>query len=128
MNMQEKKLKYKRKNLVLKIQTYPDNKRLCLKAYLDNGKHYADITMDAPTIENINLYELLIHMDCSYDLIWHLRNENIVSKIILPLFICNYEIIRFDRDKLNEYDPKGLENYENNMELNIEKTKDKGER
>ena len=129
--MESKKVKSEHGDLDLKIYNYDSNGRLAILLYKEDGELYSDLT--------INLHDMIINstgeaylssdmQSLSKKIIDDLKKDGVIEKS-MGFYKYNYgeyELVRFNLDKLKEYDPDGFEkfyhdtiNYEDHYKLGI---------
>ena len=116
-----KKINSKYGDLTLKIYSYTNNKRIAILLYAEDGELFDDLT--------INLSDFMIQDESEgfindfinsseFDIVEKLKK----SKVIEESFgsrnynMGKYEYVKFNLDKLKEYDPEGLEKFINGIE------------
>lgn len=114
MKNEDKTLKFKNNELYLKVGKYKNNGNIAIIAYTKDD-FYGDITINLPAMF-LGIDEGFINSltkDSGLEKV--LLKKGIIKEIIGP-FKYNYgtyDKVVFDLEKLKEYDPKGVEEYEN---------------
>lgn len=109
-----KKFKFNQYVLYFRIGSYSNNNELSVSCYTEEGlfsnitinlyptfSNYIDEAFIDPRNKDIGLYQILI-------------DEGIIKEVIqenIPYDTGHYDLVRFNLDKLKEYDPKGYRSY-----------------
>jgi len=123
--------KKKNKNLstpfgkkILKVYNYEDNSRLAILIYNTDGELWSDLTVNLPELYIADIDEGFINSDLMYikrkgiNIIDTFKELGIIKESY-GLRLYNYskcEYVKFDLDKLKEYDADGVKNYLNTIE------------
>lgn len=113
-NQTRKILQFKDNKLFLKVSQYRNNMNLAIIAYTEEDL-YGDITINLPGMwveENegfINSYTKSAGLEKI------LVNKGIIKEVqgTCKYNYGEYDLVTFDIEKLKEYDPEGVEKYEN---------------
>lgn len=113
----------------LKVCEYSNNGRLALLLY-DSQGYSDDITINLPTMPISSIDEGFINGDINNV---NLKGENLVDILkdlgiikysygFIPYNLGCYEYVKFDMEKIKEYDPKGLKDFidKNNIDEDID--------
>lgn len=122
-----KKLNLNGEILTLEIGTYRANNHLAVISHCEDGEPFSDVTINlAGTFRNYIDEAFIdpINKDCGlYQL---LINKGIIKEVLkenVQYNMGHYDLVRFDLDKLKEYDPKGYERYLNTIGFEEEITR-----
>ena len=103
------------KEVFLKVAQYQSNKRMAILAYLKDGELYGDITinLDMPIV---SIDEGFINANVNTstsNLVQTLQDIRIIKEYYgtIPYNYGSYDYVKFDLEKLKEYDKKGVETY-----------------
>lgn len=109
--MNKKFLKLNEKNIQLKILNYATNGRLAILLYTDDDNYYGDLTINLSDFILMGFDEAFISADLDDKFIDILKRKNIIEESYgkRKYNMGHYEHVRFNLDKLKEYDPEGLE-------------------
>lgn len=114
-----KNFKFKNHNLYLKIGNYSNNNRLAVLCYTNNDEPFTDITINLSNIFLNCIDEAFIdpiNKDCG--LYQFLIENGFINKVIksdVPYNMGHYDLVKFDLEKLKEYDLEGYNNFLNNI-------------
>lgn len=114
-------------NIYINVITYPDNDRLCIISFKDEHckEFYNDITYNLPNRIIKNFDESFINsIHRKSGLENELIKQGIIKKVIKSVNYNGqkYDLVKFNIDKLKEYDPIGVEDFINTInEPNIHK-------
>ena len=114
-----KKLKFGDEVLYFKINTYLHNNRLAVSCYTQDDEPFSDITINLPDTFHNYIDEAFIdpiNKDCG--LYQVLIDKGIIKEVIkenVQYNMGHYDLVRFNLDKLKEYDPKGYTEYLNTI-------------
>lgn len=95
------------------VTTYQNNDRLAILLYDKDGDLHSDITINLSDIPICDIDEGFINGDfqtCSPHILKELKSKGIIQDSfgIIPYNYGNYEYVKFDLDKLKEYDFVGI--------------------
>ena len=117
MNKKPKTLKFKGDKLYLQVSQYRNNGNLAILAYTEE-EPYGDITINLPgySVDEDEGFINSITKDSGLE--QQLIKEGIIEEVITTVKynMGEYDLVAFDMKKLKEYDPKGIEEYENLIE------------
>lgn len=108
--------KYGNENVSLSVGMYTVNKRIYigLISHTEDGSEYfADMTVNIPQY-SLGYKEAFIYNDLSDELLRFIK-ENELGKLLpykVPSGYCEYYIVDFDLEKLREFDPDGVREFE----------------
>lgn len=118
MNEKERKtLKFKNNNLFIEVTQYQSNGNLAILAYTEE-ELYGDITINLP---GFSIYEdegIINAITKDSGLEKKLIREGIIKEVITTVKynMGKYDLVAFDMEKLKEYDPEGIEKYQQSFE------------
>lgn len=119
--MKEKKLKFDGENLSIKVRRYFNNGRLAILAYTKD-EIYGDITINLSgiTIERNEGFINSLTKDSGLEK--ELIKDGIIKEVITSVNynMGKYDLAVFDMDKLKEYDPIGVKEFQNENEEEME--------
>ena len=106
------------------ITSYADNDRLAILLYDKDKELYADVTINLPELPICEIDEGFINGDfqnCSKVLLNELKNKGIIAESygFLSYNYGTYEYVKFDLEKLKEYDSIGVSKIEDLKDINI---------
>lgn len=113
-----KSIKLNDEELFLEIGTYQYGKRL---AVLCNtvDESFSDVTVNLPELYLDSVDEAFIDLMCKdCGLYQALIDNGVINEVIrekVPYNMGKYDLVRFDMNKLKEFDPKGYEEYLNEI-------------
>lgn len=113
-----KSIKLNNKEVFLEIGTYAYGNRL---AILSNtvDEPYSDVTINLPELDLNTKDEAFIDSMCKdCGLYQALIDNGVIKEVVkekVPYNMGRYDLVRFDLDKLREYDPKGYEEFLNEI-------------
>lgn len=115
-----KTLKTKFGDITLEVFNYMTNGRLAILGYLPDGELYGDITTNIPYPLN-DIGETFINSttnDCSPELVKQMKDIGLIEKTygFRSCGYGNYELVKFNLDKLKEFDKEGVEKFLNYFE------------
>src|SRR5574344_2162764 len=96
------------------ITSYADNDRLAILLYDKDKELYADVTINLPELPICEIDEGFINGDfqnCSKVLLNELKNKGIIAE--------SYGYVKFDLEKLKEYDSIEVSKIEDLKDINI---------
>lgn len=111
-----KKIKSKYGDLTLKIYSYTDNNRLAILLYNEEGELFNDLTINLSNMFISDIDEGFIDdfiNSKEFDIVKILKRENVIvySYGLMNYNYGRYEYVKFNLDKLKEYDNEGYNNY-----------------
>lgn len=108
------------------VTSYQDNGRLALFLYDENKEPYSDITINLPDMPITDIDEGFINGDfqsVAKDMVDELKTKGIIKDSFgfIPYNYGNYEYVKFDLEKLKEFDSIGISEIVNsiNKDINI---------
>lgn len=109
--MNKKFLKLNEKNIQLKILNYATNGRLAILLYTDDDNYYGDLTINLSDFMVMDFAEGFLNDDLNNELVDSLKKEKIIEESYgkRKYNWGQYEFVKFNLDKLKEFDPEGLE-------------------
>ncbi|MBS1339631.1 MAG: DUF4313 domain-containing protein [Clostridia bacterium] len=112
--VQRKTLKFKNKNLIIKIGQYFYNGNLALTVYTQAGEPYSNITINLPGMLLDNNEGFIDSLAKSCGLEKELQKAGIIEEIYgsRKYNFGTYDMVLFNMEKLKEYDPEGFEKYQ----------------
>ncbi len=117
MDEKKKTIKFKEYELFLQVSQYRNTGNLALLAYTEE-EPYGDITINLPgySVDEDEGFINSITKDSGLE--QQLIKEGIIEEVITTVKynMGEYDLVAFDMKKLKEYDPKGIEEYENLIE------------
>lgn len=109
-----KSLKFKDYELFFEINSYQSNNRLAVFCYTKD-EPFSDVTVNLPNTYISSYDEGFIDpINKDVGLYQSLIDKGIIKEVIKENVTYNmeqYSLVKFDMDKLKEYDPKGFEEY-----------------
>ena len=114
---ERKSLKFKDNNLFIQVTQYRSNGNLAILAYTDE-EPYGDITINLPGYSIDEDEGIINAITKDSGLEQKLIDEGIIKEIITTVNynMGKYDFVVFDMEKLKEYDPKGMEKYQQSFE------------
>ena len=113
-----KNFKFKDYELFFEIGTYTYNNRLAVLCHTED-EPFSDITINLPEIHLNSIDEACIDPMCKdCGLYQALIDNGVINEVIrekVPYNMGKYDLVRFDMNKLKEFDPKGYEEYLNEI-------------
>jgi len=111
---ERKTLKFKENELFLKVGQYRSNDNLAITAYMEE-EPYADITINLPGFFLDSDTAFINELTKDSGLEKKLIKEGVIKEVVgtVKYNYGTYEQVIFNMKKLKEYDPKGVEEYEN---------------
>ena len=118
---ERKTLKFKENNLSIQVTQYQSNGNLAILAYTDE-ELYGDITINLPGYSIDEDEGIINAITKDSGLEQKLIDEGIIKEIITTVNynMGKYDFVVFDMEKLKEYDPKGMEKYQQTLEYEEE--------
>ncbi len=114
---ERKTLKFKDNNLFIQVEQYRNNGNLAILAYTEE-EPYGDITINLPgySVDEDEGFINAITKDSGLEK--KLIEEGIIKEVITTVKynMGKYDFVVFDMKKLKEYDPKGIEKYQQSFE------------
>lgn len=106
----------------LLVTDYANNGRLAIFLYDLNDEPYSDITINLPELPISDNSEGYLNGDINnshFNIIPKLKELGIIKESygFLPYNMGTYEYVKFDLEKLKEYDSKGIDSLPNNNDL-----------
>lgn len=106
------------KEVFLKIGAYAYSDRLAILSNTVDGI-YSNVTVNLPELYLDSINEAFIDSMCKdCGLYQALIDNGIIKEVIkekVPYNMGRYDLVKFDMDKLREYDPKGYETFLNEL-------------
>ena len=114
---ERKKLKVKDNNLFIQVEQYQNNGNLAILAYTED-ELYGDITINLPGYSIDEDEGIINAITKDSGLEQKLIEEGIIKEVITTVKynMGKYDFVVFDMEKLKEYDPKGIEKYQQSFE------------
>mgnify|MGYP000624407984 CR=1 FL=1 len=114
---ERKKLKFKDNNLFIQVEQYQNNGNLAILAYTED-ELYGDITINLPGYSIDEDEGIINAITKDSGLEQKLIEEGIIKEVITTVKynMGKYDFVVFDMEKLKEYDPKGIEKYQQSFE------------
>lgn len=116
-----KNFKFKDYELFFEIGTYTYNNRLAVLCHTED-EPFSDITINLPEIHLNSIDEACIDpINKDVGLYQALIDEGVIKEVIkenIQYNMGHYDLVKFDMNKLKEYDPKGYEEYLTNISYN----------
>lgn len=114
---ERKTLKFKKNNLFIQVTQYQSNGNLAILAYTDE-ELYGDITINLPGYSIDEDEGIINAITKDSGLEQKLIDEGIIKEVITTVNynMGKYDFVVFDMEKLKEYDPKGMEKYQQSFE------------
>lgn len=105
-----KRFKFKNYNLTFRINSYSNNNRLAVFCY-NKENLYSVLTINLPKVFLNSINEVFIDpINKDIGLYQALIDEGIISEVLsenVPYNMGHYDLVKFDLDKLKEFDTKG---------------------
>lgn len=121
MKENKKTLKFNGKELFLQVSQYVNNGNLAILAYTKEDL-YGDITINLSgySVDKDEGFINTITKDSGLEK--KLIKEGIIKEIIttIKFNMGKYDLVAFDMEKLKEYDPKGIKQYQEESEEEFE--------
>lgn len=114
---ERKTLKFKKNNLFIQVTQYRNNGNLAILAYTDE-EPYGDITINLPGYSIDEDEGIINAITKDSGLEQKLIDEGIIKEVITTVNynMGKYDFVVFDMEKLKEYDPKGMQKYQQSFE------------
>lgn len=114
---ERKKLKFKDNNLFIQVEQYQNNGNLAILAYTED-ELYGDITINLQGYSIDEDEGIINAITKDSGLEQKLIEEGIIKEVITTVKynMGKYDFVVFDMEKLKEYDPKGIEKYQQSFE------------
>lgn len=111
-----KTIKTKYGDLTLKVDSYSNNKRLAVLLYTQDGELFDDLTINLSDEFIVDIDGAFINDSINsseFDVVDILKNEGIIEESygFRNYNFGKYELVRFNSDKLEEYDKEGYMNF-----------------
>lgn len=110
-----KKIKSKYGDLILRIYSYDYNNRLAILLYNEDGELFNDLTINLPYYYDIGIDEGFIDdfiNSSDIDVVKILKKDGVIKSLGFRDYnMGKYEYVRFNLDKLKEYDSEGFNKY-----------------
>lgn len=111
-------------DFILHVTKYSNNGRLAIFLYNEHYEPYADVTINLPELPISEINEGFISgdlQDCVPELLKGLKDKGFIKESFgfLPYNYGNYEYVKFDLDKLKEFDSIGVFEVINSVDRNI---------
>lgn len=115
-----KKFKFNEYDLYFSIGTYSSNNKLAVSCYTKD-ELFSVITINLPNTTSKYIDEAFIDpINKDVGLYQVLIDKGIIKEVIkenVPYNMGHYDLVRFDLDKLKEYDSKGYQEFLNTLGL-----------
>lgn len=117
MDEKRKTLKFKNNDLFIQVTQYQSNGNLAILAYTEE-EPYGDITINLPGFSIDEDEGIINAITKDSGLEQKLIKEGIIKEVITTVKynMGKYDFVVFDMEKLKEYDPKGIEKYQQSFE------------
>ncbi len=116
MKNKNKTIKSKYGELYLNIFAYVNNKRLALELYTEDGELFDDLTINLSNFNVADINEGFLNSfinSSEFDIVDILKKEGTIAESygLRNYNFGRYEYVKFNMEKLKEYDPKGFKKY-----------------
>lgn len=120
----EKKISTPFGKKILKVYDYEYNSRLAILIYNPDGELWSDLTINLPEFFIADMDEGFINGDLNFinrkgvTMVDALKELGIIKESygLRSYNMGKYEYVKFDLEKLKEYDPDGVKNFQDKVE------------
>lgn len=101
------------------VANYMNNSRLAIHLYNNDGELFDSITINLSDMITPNKDEVFINADLSKDIVNELKKLGIIEESYgyRKYNMGQYEFVKINLDKLYEYDPIGVNNFESEYDI-----------